>query len=112
MDTQGNIYVAGGTSSTSFLAGNLQLSGNVPNSAFVASLTPTGSLRYLTGVGGSEGASANGIAVDSYNRAIIVGTAGAGFPAFTAHEFLLYESFLSPAGSRYEVRARFPLAGK
>ena len=30
------------------------------------------------------------------------------FPAFTAHEFLLYESFLGPAGSRYEVRARFP----
>ena len=32
------------------------------------------------------------------------------FPAFTAHEFLLYESFLGPTGSRYEVRARFPLA--
>jgi 2'-5' RNA ligase len=31
------------------------------------------------------------------------------FPAFTAHEFLLYESFLGPAGSRYEVRAHFPL---
>lgn len=32
------------------------------------------------------------------------------FGAFTAHEFLLYESFTEPAGSRYEVRARFPLA--
>ncbi|MGB8260062.1 MAG: hypothetical protein WCE75_06915, partial [Terracidiphilus sp.] len=30
-------------------------------------------------------------------------------PAFTAREFLLYESFLGPGGSRYEVRARFPL---
>lgn len=28
---------------------------------------------------------------------------------FTAEEFLLYESFLGPEGSRYEVRARFPL---
>ena len=30
-------------------------------------------------------------------------------PAFSACEFLLYESFTSPAGSRYEVRERFPL---
>jgi RNA 2',3'-cyclic 3'-phosphodiesterase len=28
---------------------------------------------------------------------------------FTAQEYLLYESHLSSAGSRYEVRARFPL---
>jgi 2'-5' RNA ligase len=28
---------------------------------------------------------------------------------FTAEEFLLYESFPGPEGSRYEVRARFPL---
>jgi RNA 2',3'-cyclic 3'-phosphodiesterase len=31
------------------------------------------------------------------------------FAGFVAHEFLLYESFLSSQGSRYEVRARFPL---
>jgi 2'-5' RNA ligase len=31
------------------------------------------------------------------------------FSAFTASEFLLYESLLGPSGSRYEVRARFPL---
>lgn len=30
-------------------------------------------------------------------------------PCFTASEFLLYESHLHPHGSRYEVRARFPL---
>src|SRR3954471_6027006 len=29
------------------------------------------------------------------------------FSAFTANEFLLYESFPGPAGSRYEVRERF-----
>jgi 2'-5' RNA ligase len=33
------------------------------------------------------------------------------FTRFIAREFLLYESFLSPAGSRYEVRERFPLTG-
>jgi 2'-5' RNA ligase len=31
------------------------------------------------------------------------------FTGFVADEFLLYESFLGPGGSRYEVRARFPL---
>ncbi len=31
------------------------------------------------------------------------------FSGFAASEFLLYQSFLGPAGARYEVRARFPL---
>ena len=31
------------------------------------------------------------------------------FPRFNAPEFLLYQAFLGPAGSRYEVRARIPL---
>lgn len=31
------------------------------------------------------------------------------FTPFTAQEFLLYESFPNSTGSRYEVRARFPL---
>jgi 2'-5' RNA ligase len=33
------------------------------------------------------------------------------FTRFVAREFLLYESFLSPSGSRYEIRERFPLDG-
>jgi 2'-5' RNA ligase len=31
------------------------------------------------------------------------------FTRFVAREFLLYESHLAPSGSRYEIRARFPL---
>ncbi len=31
------------------------------------------------------------------------------FTRFSAREFILYESFLSSAGARYEVRERFPL---
>lgn len=31
-------------------------------------------------------------------------------PRFAATEFRLYEAFLGPGGSRYEVRERFPLA--
>ena len=34
------------------------------------------------------------------------------FPEFTATEFLLYEAFLGPGGSRYEVRERFSLTDK
>jgi RNA 2',3'-cyclic 3'-phosphodiesterase len=34
------------------------------------------------------------------------------FSAFTAHEFLLYESHLGSAESRYEVKARFALAAR
>jgi 2'-5' RNA ligase len=34
----------------------------------------------------------------------------ANFTRFTARELFLYESFLSPSGSRYEIRQRFPLA--
>ena len=33
------------------------------------------------------------------------------FSRFVAREFLLYESFLGPGGSRYEVRERFGLGG-
>ena len=36
---------------------------------------------------------------------------GAAFSSFSAEEFLLYQSFPGPAGSRYEVRERFGLAG-
>lgn len=34
------------------------------------------------------------------------------FTGFVAGEFLLYESFLGAAGSRYEIRERFPLDGR
>lgn len=33
-----------------------------------------------------------------------------GFTSFNADEFLLYEAYLSPRGSRYEIRERFALA--
>jgi 2'-5' RNA ligase len=34
------------------------------------------------------------------------------FTRFQAREFLLYESFLSSAGARYEIRERFPFVGE
>ena len=41
-------------------------------------------------------------------KAVRLGRA-ARLPSFQAKEFLLYQSFTDPAGSRYEVRERFPL---
>ena len=38
--------------------------------------------------------------------------AGVEFPGFQATEFLLYQSFPGPGGSRYEVRQRFSLSDK
>lgn len=35
--------------------------------------------------------------------------AGHTLPSFTASEYLLYQSFPTPGGSRYEIRERFPL---
>lgn len=37
---------------------------------------------------------------------------GPALSSFTATEFRLYESFLDPAGARYELRARFPLGAE
>jgi 2'-5' RNA ligase len=42
-------------------------------------------------------------------RQAIQRTPAPNLPAFTAHEFLLYQSITESSGSRYEVRGRFPL---
>jgi len=51
--------------------------------------------------------------VESKGMQDLVARAGADrFSAFTANEFLLYESHLGSEGSRYEVRARFPIGAR
>jgi 2'-5' RNA ligase len=42
-------------------------------------------------------------------QAALRGAPAPSFGSFTAREFLLYQSFTEPVGSRYEVRACFPL---
>lgn len=44
-------------------------------------------------------------------RAKLEAVAPPEFGTMTAHEFILYQSTLSPSGSRYAKLARFPLAG-
>ena len=47
-----------------------------------------------------------------YLRGLVESARISRFQQFMAHEFLLYESHLGSEGSRYEVRARFPIGGR
>jgi hypothetical protein len=88
VDTAGNAYVAGGTSSIDFptTAGAFQATLAGSGNAFVAKLDPTGSaLVYSTYLGGSTagalGDSASGIAVDAGGNAYVTGlTQSTNFP--------------------------------
>jgi hypothetical protein len=85
VDSAGNAYVTGGTSSTDFPTINpLQPSnGGGSADAFAAKLNPTGSaLIYSTYLGGSGDDGGSGIAVDNSGNAYIIGTTGStDFPA-------------------------------
>ncbi|MGA2610109.1 MAG: choice-of-anchor D domain-containing protein [Terriglobia bacterium] len=80
VDSSGNAYVTGGTSSTNFPTVNpfqATCGGSWQNcgDAFVAKLNPAGSaLVYSTYLGGSGGDGASGIAVDAAGNAYVTGT--------------------------------------
>lgn len=85
VDSSGNTYVAGSTSSTDFptTPGAFQTSYAGGNGAdvFVTKFGPDGSLIYSTYLGGSDYEQASGIAVDTSGNAYITGmTFGKGFP--------------------------------
>ena len=87
VDSAGNAYVTGGTSSTDFpvTPGAFQTTCGNPSScgnAFVAKLNPTGStLVYSTYLGGSGRSAGSGITVDSTGNAYVTGyTASTDFP--------------------------------
>ncbi len=83
VDSAGNAYVMGSTSSTNFPTANpLQPSAGGEQDAFVAKLNPSGSaLVYSTYLGGSGGETGNGIAVDSTGNAYVTGnTTSTNFP--------------------------------
>jgi hypothetical protein len=83
VDTAGNAYVTGITSSPDFPMLNA-LQGTKPGldtSAFVTSLDPTGQLLYSTYLGGSGGDGGHGIAVDAGGNAYVTGgTSSPDFP--------------------------------
>jgi len=83
VDTSGNAYILGTTSSNDFPTNNpLQGSlGSAGRNAFVSKLNPTGTaLVYSTYLGQSSSVLAGGIALDASNDAYVVGGATAGFP--------------------------------
>jgi hypothetical protein len=93
VDSSGDAYVAGWTSSTDFptTAGAFQTThgdagqSTVQSDAFVAKVKSTGAaLLYGTFVGGIGADFANGIAVDSTGRAYITGGASLFFPTVNA----------------------------
>src|SRR5208282_5380506 len=84
VDSSGNAYVTGGTSSTDFPTANpLQATNNASHgTSFVAKLNAAGSaLAYSTYLGGSGADEGNGIAADSAGNAYITGdTQSTNFP--------------------------------
>jgi hypothetical protein len=87
VDSSGNAYVTGNTSSTDFpTAKPLQATNHGGSDAFVANLNAAGSaLVYSTYLGGSAADSASGIAVDSSGNAYVTGsTSSTDFPIVNA----------------------------
>jgi hypothetical protein len=110
VDSEGNAYVTGSTTSPDFPTANaMQGSPNGTPQAFIAKLDPTGStLLYSTFLGGSglNGDIGKSIAVDANSDAFITGsTTSADFPTVNAFESFLagrqsaFITELSPDGS-------------
>ena len=84
VDSQGNIYVVGGTHSNSLtfpvkVGPDLTYAGE--SDVFVAKVDPKGqSLIYCGYIGGEYNEAANGIAVDGKGNAYITGRGGTGYP--------------------------------
>ena len=82
VDSSGNAYVTGWTSSVNFPTKNPLQPGLADSAnAFVTKFNPAGSaLVYSTFLGGTGGTHAYAIAVDSSNNAYVTGGTGADFP--------------------------------
>jgi uncharacterized protein (TIGR03437 family) len=86
-DPQGNVYVAGLTSSPDFLVtpGALQTKIGGSSDAFVAKFTPDGVLLWSTYLGGISDDWATGVAVDAAGNVLVTGwTRSANFPILHA----------------------------
>ncbi|MBI5232895.1 MAG: SBBP repeat-containing protein [Deltaproteobacteria bacterium] len=108
IDSLGNAYVTGYTSSTDFPTLNaLDSTANGNYDAFIAKLDSTGSaLSYSTYLGGTYGETGYGIAIDSSGNAYVTGqTYSSDFPILSAYDSMFnssYDAFvakLDPTGS-------------
>jgi hypothetical protein len=108
VDSAGNSYVTGSTSSANFPAtkGALQTHLQGTQDAFVAKFSPTGKLVYATYLGGKGLDLGDGIAVDQYGDAYVTGkTDAANFPVVNGFQTKLggksdaFVAKLNPTGS-------------
>ncbi len=74
VDTSGNIYVTGETSSPDWTSGGFDPTHNNGYDAFVAKLSPDGTHVWSTYVGGGNDDSGQSIAVDSLGNVYVTGT--------------------------------------
>ena len=84
LDSIGNVYVTGSTTSSDFVTANAfqsTIGDQFNGDAFVTRLSATGSMTYSTYLGGNGGDTGNGIAVDISGNAHVTGiTASTNFP--------------------------------
>jgi len=89
LDSHGNTYVTGGTSSSNFPTKNAyQKTRSGDKDAFVTKFSPTGNgLLYSTYLGGDNTDWGNGIVVDSHGNAYMTGgTLSSNFPVVNAYQ--------------------------
>ncbi len=89
VDSAGNLYATGQTASTnlSTTAGVFQQAAGGGLDAFVAKYNASGSLAWLTYLGGSGDDEANGIAVDASGSTVVTGgTTSTNFPTATPYQ--------------------------
>jgi hypothetical protein len=88
VDTSGNAYITGETTSTNFPTTSPYQSSNAGGTdAFVTKIDSSGSLVYSTYLGGSGNDSGDSIAVDSSGNAYVAGeTTSTNFPTASPHQ--------------------------
>ena len=100
-DAQGNIYVVGSTNSADFpvTPGALQTKIGPNGDAFVCKFSPAGVLLWSTFYGGTYGASANAVAVDSAGNVVVAGdTYSPDFPVVNAYQPVFNNGITQPKG--------------
>lgn len=88
VDTQGNIYISGSFVSTTFTLGTYTLTSKGKKDLYVAKLSPAGQVLWVTGIGGIEDDSSDGLCLDAKGNPHVVGnfskTVQAGSTSLTA----------------------------
>lgn len=108
LDTAGNVYVVGNTTSPDFLATLPRIGPVGNNAAFLAKLTPSGAVDFSVLIGSERNTTATAVAVDSARNIYVTGstlgqqfpiTPGAIVPAKGPDNYFGFLAKLSPTGT-------------